>query len=64
MVTITTADGKVYTDPSKIKIPRNEKTELFYHILENFVPQNEGKSQKTAEMGDVGMNDENGRMRE
>lgn len=36
-VTITTHDGKVYTDPSKIKIPRNENTELFYQLLENYV---------------------------
>lgn len=38
-VTITTADGKVYTDPSKIKIPRNENTEAFYRMLENYVPK-------------------------
>lgn len=43
-VTITTHDGKVYTDPSKIKIPRNENTEMFYRILENYVPKD-----KTAE---------------
>ena len=36
-VTITTHDGKIYTDPSKIKIPRNENTELFYQLLENYV---------------------------
>lgn len=36
-VTITTHDGKVYTDPSKIKIPRNENTERFYQLLENYV---------------------------
>ena len=40
-VTITTHDGKVYTDPSKIKVPRNERTELFYHLLETFVPPEE-----------------------
>lgn len=37
-VTITTHDGKVYTDPSKIKVPRNERTELFYHLLETYTP--------------------------
>lgn len=35
-VTITTSDGKVYTDPSKIKIVRNENTESFYRMLENY----------------------------
>ncbi len=34
-VLITTHDGKVYTDPSKIKVPRNINTESFYRILEN-----------------------------
>lgn len=39
MITITTHGGKVYTDPSQIKVYRNEKTEMFYRFLENFVPQ-------------------------
>lgn len=39
MVTITTHDGKVYTDPSQVKVLRNEKMEMFYRFLENFVPQ-------------------------
>lgn len=43
-VTITTHDGKVYTDPGKIKIPRNENTEILYQMLENYVP----KTDKTA----------------
>lgn len=43
-VTITTHDGKVYTDPSKIKIPRNENTEILYQMLENYVL----KKDKTA----------------
>mgnify|MGYP001095290751 FL=1 len=34
-VFITTYDGKMYTDPSKIKVPRNTNTENFYRILEN-----------------------------
>lgn len=38
-VTITTHDGKVYTDPSKIKVLRNENTEMFYRLLENYAPQ-------------------------
>lgn len=38
-VTITTHDGKVYTDPGQVKIPRNEYTEAFYRILENYVPK-------------------------
>ena len=40
-VTITTQDGKVYTDPIKIQVPINERTELFYHLLETFVPPEE-----------------------
>ena len=38
-VTITTHDGVVYTDPSQIKIPRNEHTELLYRMLENYHPE-------------------------
>lgn len=38
-VTITTHDGVVYTDPSQIKIPRNEHTELLYSMLENYHPE-------------------------
>ena len=38
-VTLTTHDGKVYTDTSKIEIPRNEHTEMFYQMLENYVPK-------------------------
>lgn len=36
MVTITTHDGKVYTNPEDIKVPRNENTEMFYQFLERF----------------------------
>lgn len=36
MVTITTHDGRVYTDPSQIKVLRNENTEMFYRFLESF----------------------------
>lgn len=39
MVTITTADGKVYTDPKQIKVPRTPNTEMFFHILDNYVPK-------------------------
>ena len=35
MVTITTHDGRVFTDPSLVQIPRNENTEKFYLFLEN-----------------------------
>lgn len=45
-VTITTHDGKVYTDPSKIKIPRNEHTEAFYRFLENYKPKKKPESEK------------------
>lgn len=37
-VTITTHDGKVYTDPNKIHIPRNSNTESFYRLLEAYIP--------------------------
>lgn len=46
MVTITTCDGKVYTDPGKIKVPRNENTEMFYHILESLDPRTLKKEEK------------------
>lgn len=36
MVTITTYDGQVFTDPSLITIPRNENTEKFYCLLEDY----------------------------
>lgn len=46
-VTITTHDGKVYTDPKQIKVPRNEHTEMFYHLLEIYEPpQKETESTK------------------
>lgn len=43
-VTITTHDGKVYSDPRQIKVPRNEHTESFYRILENYVPKQKDKT--------------------
>ena len=48
-VTIMTKDGKVYTDPTKVHIPRNKDTEAFYRMVENFVPdQTEGKKEEGA----------------
>lgn len=47
-VTITTADGKVYTDPSKIHVPRTPNTEMFYSILENYKPPKKKKEEGTA----------------
>ena len=47
-VTITTADGKVYTDPTKVKIPRTEYTEAFYRMLENYVPKTNKTKEETA----------------
>lgn len=44
-VTIRTSDGKVYTDPSKVHIPRNEKTAMFYKLVDQFKPDQE-KEQK------------------
>lgn len=35
MVTITTHDGRIFTDPSLVQIPRNENTEKFYLFLES-----------------------------
>ena len=43
MVTITTHDGRVFTDPSQIKVTRNENTEMFYRLLENFAFNKEKK---------------------
>lgn len=37
----TTHEGKVITDPTQIKVERNEKTELLYRLLENFEPNEE-----------------------
>lgn len=39
MVTITTQDGKTYTDPKNIQVPRNKNTEAFYCALERFREQ-------------------------
>jgi len=37
-VTITGPDGKVYTDPSQVKITREDFPE-FYRVLENYRPK-------------------------
>ena len=37
MVTITTHDGTVYTDPRQIQVERNEYTEMFYRFLESYL---------------------------
>lgn len=47
-VTIKTADGKVYTNPGEIHIPRNEKTEMFYRIVDQYVPGEQHTEDKTA----------------
>jgi hypothetical protein len=39
VVTIRNNDGKVYKDPKKIHISRNEKTEMFYRIVDQYVPK-------------------------
>lgn len=39
MVTITTYDGQVFTDPSLIVVPRNDNTEKFYQFLEDYRKQ-------------------------
>lgn len=38
-VIITTQAGKIYTDPGRIQVPRNENTESFYRMLESFKPK-------------------------
>lgn len=45
MVTITTHDGQVFTDPSLIKIPRNDNTENFYRFLESYRNQMEKRKE-------------------
>lgn len=48
-VTIRTSDGKVYTDPSKVFIPRNDKMAAFYRIVDEYKPKNKNKDEdKTA----------------
>lgn len=37
-VRIITNDGKVHLNPEEVHIPRNEKYEMFYRILENYKP--------------------------
>ena len=44
MVTITTHDGKAYTDPGQIEVPRNEYTEMLYRFLENYLAKQKGES--------------------
>jgi hypothetical protein len=47
-VTIRTSDGRVYTDPSQIHIPRNEKNEMFYRIVDQFKAPEKPSKEKTA----------------
>lgn len=51
MVTITTADGKVYTDPKLITVPRTPKTERFYRMLEDYEPPVEKSNSREEEVG-------------
>lgn len=41
VVTIKMNDGKVYTEPDKIKIERNEGTEMLFRILEEYEKKEE-----------------------
>lgn len=43
-VIITTQAGKIYTDPGRIQVPRNENTESFYRMLESFKPKSKEKT--------------------
>ncbi len=45
MVTII-KDGVRYTNPADVFIPRNEKTEMFYRIVENYQPKEKPKAEK------------------
>lgn len=47
-VTIKTSDGKVYTNPADVHIPRNEKTAMFYQLVDQYVPKKEKSGDKTA----------------
>ena len=38
-VRIITSDGKVHENPEEVHIPRNEKYEMFYRIVENYRPE-------------------------
>lgn len=40
-VRIITNDGKIHTNPEEIHIPRNEKYEMLYRIVENYCPEKE-----------------------
>lgn len=49
-VTIRTSDGKVYTDPSEVHIPRNKKNEAFYSMVDQHVPKTQSDTEdKTAQ---------------
>lgn len=45
MVTII-KDGIRYTNPEEVFIPRNEKTEMFYRIVENYQPKEKPQYEK------------------
>ena len=45
MVTIV-KDGIRYTNPADVHIPRNEQTEMFYRIVENYIPKKEPNKQE------------------
>lgn len=47
-VIIQTRDGKIYTDPKKVHIARNKDTELFYRLVENYVPTQQDTEKKVA----------------
>lgn len=44
LVTIKTSDGKIYTNPKDIHIPRTDKTEAFFKLVEQYVPKREDKT--------------------
>ncbi|MDO4275904.1 MAG: hypothetical protein Q4D16_19730 [Eubacteriales bacterium] len=46
-VIIKTRDGKVYTNPADIHIPRSDETAMFYRIVDEHNPK-QNAEEKTA----------------
>lgn len=46
-VKLKTRDGKVYTNPRDVFIERNEKTEMFYKLVQAYQPPKPNQQDKT-----------------
>lgn len=44
-IIMTTVEGKNYSNPEKIEMRRNEKTEIFYKFVENFAKEKQKKKE-------------------